>query len=185
MNSIEQFYPSTRKEWRKWLKKNHTEIDSIWVLFYRKSSDKSSISWSEAVDEALCFGWIDSKKVKIDHESYQQYFCKRKPDSGWSKINKNKVKKLIDTKLMTKAGYASIETAKQNGSWTLYDALERLEIPEDLQVEFERYPGTEAIFMALSKSEKKFKLSGLVLAKTQKTRNKRIAEIINELTSSK
>ncbi len=181
MDSIDQFYPTTRKEWREWLIKNHKEKESIWVVFFRKSSDEPSILWSEAVDEALCFGWIDSKKVKINDESYRQYYSKRKPESGWSKINKDKVKQLIKSNLMAKAGYESIKEAKRNGSWTLYDALERLEIPGDLQKAFDKNSGTEEKFMTLSKSAKKLHLSGLVLAKTQITRNKRILKIIDDM----
>ncbi|TYP96748.1 hypothetical protein C7447_10647 [Tenacibaculum adriaticum] len=89
---------------------------SVWLVYYKSSSTKPTISWSEAVDEALCFGWIDSTKKKINDDSYMQYFCKRKANSIWSKINKEKIAKLIRNNLMTKAGFDSIKTAKQNGS---------------------------------------------------------------------
>ena len=88
MNETEVFYPTSLAEWRKWLAKNHLSQQSVWLVFHSKSSKKPSITWSEAVDVALCFGWIDSKKIKIDHETSHQFFSKRKPNSTWSKINK-------------------------------------------------------------------------------------------------
>src|SRR6476620_4689482 len=103
-NSITVFYPENISAWRKWLEKNHLTEIAVWLVFYAKKSGRKTISWSEAVDVALCFGWIDSKKIKIDAETSHQFFSKRKPKSTWSKINKEKVTKLIDNGLMTKAG---------------------------------------------------------------------------------
>lgn len=109
-------------------------------MYLTKHQEKTpSISWSEAVDEALCFGWIDSTKKTIDKERYMQYFSKRKAKSNWSKINKDKVKTLIDQGLMQEEGYKSIETAKQNGSWTMLDEVEALVIPDDLNEQLVAY----------------------------------------------
>jgi len=101
---VEVFYPESPAAWRKWLKKNHLKKQAVWVVFYTKASKKPSVSWSEAVDVALCFGWIDSKKIKIDHEASHQFFSRRKTNSTWSKINKEKVRKLMDAGLMASAG---------------------------------------------------------------------------------
>jgi len=175
---IEIFYPTSQTAWRKWLEKNHLSKQAVWLVFYNKKSEQKSITWSEAVDVALCFGWIDSKKVKIDAETSHQFFSKRKPKSTWSKINKEKVEKLIEQGLMTEAGLRSIETAKQNGSWTILDGVEELIIPEDLEAVFADKPNAKDFFLGLSKSVKKIILAWLVFAKTNETRQKRINEIV-------
>lgn len=177
MNVTEIFYPTSQTEWRQWLEENHSSKQSVWLVFYAKSSEKPSITWSDAVDEALCFGWIDSKKIKIDTETSHQYFSKRKPQSTWSKINKEKVQRLMEDGRMTQAGWYSIETAKQNGSWTILDEVEKLIIPGDLEIAFKKHKGSKDYFLSLSKSTRKIILSWIVLAKRQETRQKRIDEI--------
>lgn len=179
-NEIEVFYPASVAAWRKWLVKNHLSKQAVWLVFYNKKSEIKSISWSEAVDVALCFGWIDSKKIKIDQNSSHQFFSKRKAKSTWSKINKNKVEKLIEQGLMTEAGYLCIEVARQNGSWALLDEVEELIIPADLEAEFARKPNSKDFFLSLSKSVRKSMLQWIVLAKTEGTRQKRIAEIVEQ-----
>ena len=175
---IEIFYPTSQTDWRKWLEENHVSEQAVWLVFYSKKSGIKSITWSDAVDVALCFGWIDSKKVKIDAETSHQFFSKRKPKSTWSKINKNKVEKLIEQGLMTESGFASIAIAKQNDSWTILDEVEELIIPADLEAAFADKPNAKDFFLSLSKSVKKIILSWLVFAKTTETRQKRITEII-------
>jgi uncharacterized protein YdeI (YjbR/CyaY-like superfamily) len=175
---IEIFYPKSQTAWRKWLEKNHLSKQAVWLVFYNKKSKLKSITWSEAVDIALCFGWIDSKKVKIDEETAHQFFSKRKAKSTWSKINKEKLEKLIEQGLMVEAGLRSIETAKENGSWTILDEVEELIIPADLEAAFTDKPNAKDFFLSLSKSVKKIILSWLVFAKTTETRQKRISEII-------
>ena len=181
---IETFYPSTQADWREWLQENHLSKQSVWLIYYKKKSKISSISWSEAVDEALCFGWIDSTARPIDEEKYMQFFTKRKAKSVWSKVNKDKVEKLIAAGKMRQAGFDSIERAKQNGSWTILDEVEELIIPEDLDAAFQANEGSKDFFMSLSKSAKKMILYWLVSAKQQSTRQKRINEIA-ELASQK
>jgi uncharacterized protein YdeI (YjbR/CyaY-like superfamily) len=177
---IEIFYPTSQAAWRKWLEQNHLSKQAVWLVFYSKKSKIESITWSDAVDVALCFGWIDSKKIKIDEVTSHQFFSKRKPKSTWSKINKNKVEQLIEQGLMTEAGFASIETAKQNGSWTILDEVEELIIPADLEAAFADKPNSKDFFLSLSKSVRKIILSWLVFARTTETRQKRIAEIVEQ-----
>lgn len=177
MQETEIFYPTSLTEWRKWLENNHLSKQSVWLVFYVKDSKKNSISWSDAVDVALCFAWIDSKKIKIDEETSHQYFSKRKAQSTWSKINKEKVQRLIDNRLMTQAGYESIEVAKQNGSWTILDKVEELIIPNDLEKAFRKHKGANDYFLSLSKTVRKMMLQWIVLAKRPDTRQKRIDEI--------
>ena len=178
MKEAKEICPRTREEWREWLELNHKEKDAVWLVFYKKGTPNFNLSWSESVDESLCFGWIDSTKKTIDNERFKQYFSKRKPKSNWSKVNKDKVKILIDRSLMKEAGYKSIEIAKKNGSWTILDTVERLEIPEDLEQELRSQKGAMKYFESLNKSSKKGLLYWVVSAKRDDTRNKRISEIV-------
>ena len=175
---VEIFYPTSPAVWRDWLEKNHLSKQAVWLVFYKKSSDKKSISWSESVDVALCFGWIDSKKIKIDEEKSHQYFSRRKPKSTWSKINKEKVRQLIESGQITEAGFKSIDIAKKNGSWNLLDEVDSLKIPNDLDLEFTAKPKAKEFFLSLSISNRKSILLWLVLARRPETRQKRISEII-------
>ena len=181
---IGSFYPSSKEEWRKWLQKYHSKKQSVWLIYYKKASGIPTISWSEAVDEALCFGWVDSKKKPIDGEKYMQFFSRRKLNGTWSVINKKKTEQLIEQGLMSKAGFESIEAARKNGSWTIFDQPETLEIPKDLEKEFKTRPGSKDFFTSLSKSARKSILQWLVLAKRPETRQKRISEIA-ELAAQK
>lgn len=173
----QKFYPKSRKAWREWLNKNHQSQQSVWLIYYRSSTQKPSITWSEAVDEAICFGWIDSTKKSIDQERYMQYFSKRKPSSTWSKINKEKVSILIQRKLMTPAGQATIDASKQNGNWSLMDDVENLIVPNDLKQALNKYDKAMVFFDSQSKSIRKGMLHWVVSAKRPETRKKRIAEI--------
>jgi len=174
---IESFNPSSRKEWRAWLLKNHLKKESVWLICHKKQSEKVSLAWSDLVEEALCFGWIDSKRQSIDKDSFRQFFSKRKAKGTWSKVNKEKILQLIDEGRMMPAGLATIEAAKQNGSWTFLDQVETLEIPKDLTKAFKKYPGSETFFMSFSKSVRKAILQWLAFAKREETREKRIHEI--------
>ncbi len=176
-DGVETVCPQSRQEWRKWLMRNHRVKQSIWLIAYKKKSNVPSVVWSDAVDEALCFGWIDSVRKPVDHEKFIQLFSKRKANSGWSKINKQKVQRLIDEGLMAEAGLEVIERAKQNGSWSILDKVEELEIPRDLSKEFKARPGSRQYFLSLSKSSRKAILQWLVLAKRPETRQKRLTEI--------
>lgn len=179
-SDIESFYPSSRKHWRAWLQKNHAKKQSVWLICYKKESKKPSLSWSDLVDEALCFGWIDSIRKTIDEDSFKQFFSKRKTTGTWSKINKEKIEQLIEDGRMTEAGLACIEAAKQNGSWTILDQVETLEIPKDLAKAFKNQPGSKAHFLSWSKSVRKAMLQWIALAKREETRSKRINEIAEQ-----
>lgn len=175
---VEVFYPESPADWRKWLERNHLSKQAVWLVCYNRNSGKKSITWAESVDVALCFGWIDSKKIKIDDERTHQFFSERKASSTWSKINKVKVAQLIEKGLMTEAGYKSIAVAKENGSWTILDSVEELIVPEDLDAGLKNNVVAREFFEGLSKSSKKMMLQWLVLARRPETRQKRIAEIL-------
>lgn len=179
MSEFETFSPKSRQEWREWLKENHDIKQSVWLIYFKKESKQPSIIYSDAVDEALCFGWIDSKVMSMDSNRYMQFFCRRKPKSVWSKINKEKVERLTREGLMTKGGFESIEVAKQNGSWTTLDEAEALIIPDDLEAAFRDLPEAREYYLSLSRSDKRNILQWLVLAKRPETRQNRIGEIVS------
>jgi uncharacterized protein YdeI (YjbR/CyaY-like superfamily) len=150
----------------------------VWLKIYKKNSGTPSITYDEAVDEALCFGWIDSLANKGDDDHYFQFFAQRKPKSNWSQVNKNKVEKLLVAGLMTNAGQAMIDLAKQTGTWTALDDVERLISPPDLHEQLDQHPGAKGYFDAFPRSVKRGMLEWLLNAKTPATRAKRIAEIV-------
>ncbi len=175
---IEIFYPTNRQEWREWLLENHNKKQSIWLVHYNKKSNMPSVSWSDAVDEALCFGWIDSTRKSLEIDKFIQFFTKRKPTSVWSKINKEKIERLKQEGLLMPAGQESISIAQQNGTWNILDDVEELEISEDLEKEFNTREGSKEYFLSLSKSVRKSMLQWIKLAKRPETRQKRIVELV-------
>lgn len=181
---INSICPSNKQEWRSWLEKNHLIKDYVWLIIHKKGADTPTITWSDAVDEALCFGWIDSVRRPIDAQKFMQYFGKRKAAGTWSKINKDKIAYLIGQGLMTQAGFQSIEKAKQNGSWTILDEVEKLIIPTDLEKELKNHPNSMDFFLGLSKSVRKTMLQWIVLAKRPETRQKRIKEIAEQASKN-
>lgn len=168
----------TRADWRQWLAENHATEKSVWLKLYKKNSSTPSVTYDEAVDEALCFGWIDSSVKKGDAEYRLQFFAKRNPKSNWSRVNKAKVEKLIAAGRMTDAGQAMIDLAKRNGNWTALDEVENLITPPDLQAELDANPTAKGYFDAFPRSAKRGILEWLLNAKTDATRQKRISEIV-------
>lgn len=182
LSEQETYCPSSRQDWRKWLEENHSSKQFVWLIYYKASTKIPSLTWSEAVDEALCYGWIDSTKKTIDEKRYMQYFTRRKPSSTWSKINKDKVAQLTEEGLMTEAGLASIKTAKENGSWSLLDDVENLNIPDDLRSALNQYEGAVAFFQSQPKSIQRQMLYYVIIPKRAETRKKRIDEIVKSIS---
>ncbi len=178
-NPTTEFTPCSKEEWRQWLEKHHATSEVVWLIYHRKNSGIPSLTWSEAVDEALCFGWIDSTKKTIDNVRYKQMFTKRKPKSNWSKINKGKVAKLLDENRMMPSGLKSVEIAKENGSWNYLDDVEALVVPKDLLQKLNENKKADAFYKSLSQSKQKGVLYWLHSAKRAATREKRLSEIID------
>lgn len=166
----------TRADWRTWLTQHHTRKQGVWLISYKKGTGKPRFDYDEAVEEALCFGWIDSKPNKLDDERSLLWFAPRKVRTGWSKLNKDRVERLIEQGLMMPAGLAKIEAAKQDGSWSALDAIEALEIPADLETAFTRYSQAKQNFEAFPRSAKRGILEWIASAKKPETRAKRIEE---------
>ena len=182
---VQEFYPESKKSWRAWLNLNYLKEDAVWVIFYKKKAGKPSLSWSDAVDEALCFGWIDSTKRALDSERFIQYFCKRRPKSTWSKVNKDKVKILSESGQMMPQGLQAINIGKENGSWDFLKNVDNLIVPNDFQEILDSDVTLEKGYAALSDSKKKAVLYRLLSAKRPETRKKRVREIVDELILSK
>lgn len=177
-NGVPTFYAKTRKDWRKWLEKNHQSETSVWLIIYKKDSDTPSVYYPEAVDEALCFGWIDSKPNKRDENSYYQFFAKRNPKSNWSKVNKDKVATLIAQGLMQTEGLKMVDIAKQNGTWTALDEVDNITIPDDLRELFSKNKVALEHWEQFSRSSKRGILEWILNAKKPETRQKRIEETV-------
>ena len=178
MEEKEQLYFKNSQEWRVWLHDNHHSSKGVYLIFYKVSSEAESMRWEEAVQVAICYGWIDSTVKKLDDERRRQMFTPRKDKSVWSKLNKTYIEKLILDNLMHESGMKKIETAKQNGSWAVLDAVENLEIPEDLQAAFSKNKTAFNNYCNFSPSYRKNYLYWLNQAKRLETRTIRMAEII-------
>ena len=175
-----------RHEWREWLEQNHDKQTEIWLVFYKVKEKKVSIKYEEAVEEALCFGWIDSIVKRIDDEKHMQKYTPRKVNSNWSASNKTRVEKLIKEGLMTEFDLRVIEVAKENGSWNKLDSVDiRLEIPNALADAFKKNKGAKKAFEKLAPSRKKQFLWWIVNAKRDKTKEKRIKETVKLLVENK
>jgi len=177
-DSLETVYAASRAEWRQWLTANHRTYQGVWLVYYKVRSPKPSIRYSDAVKEALCFGWIDSKVKTLDDERYQQIFTPRKPKSVWSKLNKQYVEELVAQGLMTDAGLEKITAAQQNQSWFALDEVEALVIPEDLAQALSADERADRNFAEFNPSTKKNVLFWISSAKRPDTRLRRINQTI-------
>lgn len=175
-------HPKTRSQWRKWLDKNHFASPGIWFIYYKKDTGKRKFSTAEAVEEALCFGWIDSLSRKIDNERTMLKFTPRKPKSVWSKLNKQRIEKLIEQKLMTAAGLRKIEEAKKNGSWNTLNSsdfhAENNSLPDDLRKTLIKNKKAMKNFLAFPPGYRKRFLFWIDSAKTPLTKTARIKQTL-------
>jgi uncharacterized protein YdeI (YjbR/CyaY-like superfamily) len=166
-----------RATWRAWLEANHTASRGAWLVTWRPRTGHAYLEYEAAVEEALCFGWVDSTGGHFDDDRGKLYFAPRKPRSGWAATNKARVERLIADGRMASAGLAAIERAKANGSWELLDSVERLEVPEDLTAALDRLPPAAANFAAFPPSARKMMLGWVALARRPETRATRITQI--------
>ena len=177
-DGIERYYAPDRRAWREWLEQHHAGSSGVWLIYYKKESGKPRVPYDEAVEEALCFGWVDSRPNVLDDERYMQLFSPRKPGSPWSRLNKRRVERLIAQGLMAPAGMAAIEAAKRDGSWDVYDAIEDLTVPDDLRAALAANDEARAYFDAFSPTSKKNILWWIASARRPETRAKRIEETV-------
>ena len=175
---VEQFYAKDRSAWRRWLAAHHRRPEPVWLIYYKKQSGTASVTYAEAVEEALCYGWVDSRPNKLDAERYQQLFAPRKAKSPWSAINKKRVQRLIREERMTRAGLAKIEAAKKDGSWSSYDGVDALAVPLDLAAALAENRRAKANFEKFPPSSRKIILWWVASAKRTATRDARIGETV-------
>lgn len=168
----------TRKIWRNWMAKYHEKETSVWLIIFHKKSRQASVYYDEAVEEALCFGWVDSVSNSRNEESSYLYFAKRKPKSNWSKANKDRVEKLTKLGLIMPAGQAMIDLAKQKGTWTALEVVDQLTIPPDMQKLFDKNKTAEKNFLAFPASTRRGILEWILNAKRPETRQKRVEETV-------
>ena len=167
-----------RKKWRAWLEKNHAHSPGVWLVFYKKTSGKPTVRYDEAVEEALCFGWIDSLMKPVDDARYRQLFTPRKPKSRWSKPNKERVARMIAAGLMTDTGMEKIRAAKKDGTWTHMDAPDSLAVPPDLRKALNANKAARESFGRMPSGKKRQLLGWIHDAKRPETRQRRIAQVV-------
>lgn len=186
MEITNTFYPSNRKEWRDWLTKNHASADEIWVIYYKKHTNKPRIPYNDAVEEALCFGWIDGIVKKIDDEKYCQRFTPRNEKSEWSKLNKSRVAMLIKTGKMTEFGLNKVNIAKKNGMWKKITAADQeFNISKEFEDALENEIKAKEFFNNLPHSHQKRYIGWISSAKKEETKFNRITKSIELLKNNK
>ena len=184
--ALKQLYFTDRDKWRDWLGEHHAASSGIWLVFYKKATSKPTIEYGAAVEEALCFGWIDSIIKKIDDEKYVRKFTPRKDKSDWSALNKKRVAKMIKAGRMTAAGLAKIRAAKKNGSWNQDGKTPRsLEIPPEFAEALARNKKARENFEKLAATYRRHYLGWIAAAKRPETRKRRLDESIALLETGK
>ena len=172
----------TPHEWREWLETYHASAKGVWVRFAKKASALQSVSYAQALDEALCYGWIDGQVKKYDGDSWIQKFTPRGKRSLWSKINREKVAALVESGRMQAAGLAEVERAQKDGRWeAAYDSPSQAEVPDDLTEALERNAGAKAFFETLNKGNRYAIIWRIQTAKRAETRARRIVQLVEML----
>lgn len=169
-------HPRSRAEWRQWLLQNHERQEGIWLITFKKSTGRPRIGYDESVEEALCFGWIDSKPNKLDETRSMLWFASRKAGTGWSRPNKQRIERMLEAGLMHPSGMAKVQEAMADGSWSSLDAIEDLEVPPDLAAALGTYPHAQAHWTAFPRSARRGILEWIHTARKPETRAARIAE---------
>jgi uncharacterized protein YdeI (YjbR/CyaY-like superfamily) len=175
----------TRQELRDWLADNHKSSKGVWFVLWRSTSGRSGVTYDELVEEALCFGWIDSQAQKLDELRTLQLITPRRPGSGWSRSNKERVDRLLAAGLMTPAGLAAIEAARADGTWAAGDAADRLEVPPDLAAALDARQEARPAWEGWSASLRRGLLLRIHSAKRAETRAKRIADVVEDAAAGR
>jgi len=179
------YHPADRAAWRTWLAANHDTARGVWVASWRNSSERDRVPYEDLVEEAICFGWIDSTVNSLDPERGLQLMTPRKPRSGWTRLNRQRVADLEAQGRMTDAGLRVVEAAKGNGSWTIYDAVEDLIEPDDLAEALDASPAARTAWDGFPPSARKQMLWWIISARKPETRAGRIAKAASEAASGR
>ncbi len=179
----------TAAAWRAWLERNHARKEGIWLVYYKKGTGKRSVTYKEALEEALCYGWIDSTVNRLDGERYMQKWTPRNAASVWSAANKERVKNLVAEGRMAAPGLAKVEAAKGNGSWDRLSDIDRIgrpaKIPEDLCLALAGNPEAHERFERLAPSQRKLWAWWVISAKRPETRARRVAETVKRVAAGR
>jgi uncharacterized protein YdeI (YjbR/CyaY-like superfamily) len=168
-------------ELRAWLQANHASSPGVWLVFWKAASGRPSVTWTEAVDEALCFGWIDSRVQKLDEHRYRRWFSPRKPGSDWSRINKAKVERLEAEGRMAPAGRAAVESARADGSWRALELSDALVVPDDLARALDADPNRRLTYEGFPPGVRKGVLEQVYGAKRPATRRRRVEAVVEAI----
>jgi uncharacterized protein YdeI (YjbR/CyaY-like superfamily) len=179
LKDLPSFQPKSRKEWRAWLKKNHTKSPGVWLVYAKKHTGIPTLTYDESVEEALCYGWIDSLRHPVDDVLWKMVFTPRKPKSRWSAPNKKRVEAMVKAGLMTAAGMALVTLAKKSGTWDALGHVDQLQAPEDLMKSLTANRAAKKNWPGYPANIKKSLLYRLSDAKRPETRAKRIAGIVD------
>jgi len=171
-------HAETRTQWRTWLANNHTSTRGVWLCSWRSTTDRPRCPYPEAVEEAICFGWIDSTNTVLDNERSLQLFTPRRPKSQWTRLNRKRAAEMEDRGLMTDAGRRAIAAAKSNGWWTISDQVEDLEEPPELATALDANPQARSNWDGFPPSARKQMLWWIVSAARDDTRSGRIAQVV-------
>jgi uncharacterized protein YdeI (YjbR/CyaY-like superfamily) len=177
MDGKPEVQPAGRAEWRAWLAENHQTSPGVWLVTWKKQAARPTVAYEEAVEEALCFGWIDGVFGRVDEERSKQWFAPRRPKSTWARTNKERVARLEIAGLMTETGRRAIEIAQANGSWNSLDAIDALVVPDDLAAALTARPGARERFDASSASVRRSALAWVYQAKRPQTRAARVEQV--------
>jgi uncharacterized protein YdeI (YjbR/CyaY-like superfamily) len=183
--ALERYRPESRKAWRAWLRRHHAASPGVLLVFAKKRTGVPTLSYDAAVEEALCFGWIDTTRYALDGGFYLQAFMPRKPRSAWSALNRERAARMIEQKLMTPAGMALIELAKRTGTWTARAEAETLTVPPELRTALNADAAARHAWPALTPARRKTFLYYLLDAKRPETRAARIAEIVRRVAEGR
>ena len=177
LDDAQLVHADDRATWRAWLEANHATSSGAWLVTWRRRSGRVGLDYEAAIEEALCFGWVDSTAGRVDDDRGKLYFAPRKPRSGWAATNKARIERLLAEGRMAPAGITAIERAKANGSWEVLDSAERLVVPADLAAALDARPPAAANFAGFPPSARKQMLGWVALARRPETRAARIRQI--------
>ena len=177
LDDAQLVHADDRATWRAWLEANHATSSGAWLVTWRRRSGRLGLDYEAAIEEALCFGWVDSTAGRVDDDRGKLYFAPRKPRSGWAATNKARIERLLAEGRMAPAGVAAIDRAKANGSWEVLDSAERLVVPADLAAALDARPPAAANFAGFPPSARKQMLGWVALARRPETRAARIRQI--------
>lgn len=186
MTMSKTLHVTNREEWRSWLKENHDKEKEVWLIFYKKHTGKPVIPYDDAVEEALCFGWIDSIIKRMDDEKFSRKFTPRKADSKWSELNKKRVKKMIRESRMTEAGLVLINAAKKSGKWEqVISQPKELNMPPGIKDALSANRKVWENFNKLAPSYQRLYVGWITTAKKEETRQRRVKEVVELLAQGK